>query len=105
MAIVQENRYDAPHPEIEETDYGAQYVKAATETPIEEPIVIDEPETPVDGVGDAAPSEEPVETESETESTVEETTEDAEPAAEPEPEPEPVKEKKRGRPKKTDNKK
>ena len=37
MAIVQEDRLDAPRPEVEETDYGAQYVKAATETPVEEP--------------------------------------------------------------------
>ena len=37
MAVIQEDRLDAPRPEVEETDYGAQYVKAATETPVEEP--------------------------------------------------------------------
>ena len=36
MAIVQEDRLDAPRPEVDETEYGAQYVKAATETPVEE---------------------------------------------------------------------
>lgn len=32
MAIRQEKRPDAPHPEVQETDYGAKFVKAATET-------------------------------------------------------------------------
>ena len=36
MAVIQEDRLDAPRPEVEETDYGAQYVKAATETPVDE---------------------------------------------------------------------
>lgn len=34
MAIIQEKRNDAPRPETRETDYGAQYVTAGTETPI-----------------------------------------------------------------------
>ena len=34
MAIRQEKRIDAPMPEVVETDYGAQTVTAATETPI-----------------------------------------------------------------------
>jgi len=34
MAILQEKRIDAPRPETRETDYGAQYVTAGTETPI-----------------------------------------------------------------------
>lgn len=41
MAIVQEDRFNAPQPEVVTTEYGAQYVKAATETPIEKPIVLD----------------------------------------------------------------
>ena len=32
MAIIQEKRLDAPRPEVNETDYGAKYIKAATET-------------------------------------------------------------------------
>ena len=44
MAIVQENRFDAPQPEVSETEYGAQYVKAATETPVPEaPQVSEQP--------------------------------------------------------------
>lgn len=39
MAIRQEKRVDAPHPEVQDTDYGAQFVKAATETK-EEPEVV-----------------------------------------------------------------
>ena len=31
MGIRQQNRPDAPRPEVRETDYGAKYVKAATE--------------------------------------------------------------------------
>lgn len=42
MAIVQEDRMYAPTPEVSETRYGAQYVKAATESPVNEPAV-DEP--------------------------------------------------------------
>lgn len=32
MAIRQQVRPDAPHPEVHETDYGAKFVKASTET-------------------------------------------------------------------------
>lgn len=34
MGIKQEKRLDAPHVEVKDTDYGAQFVKAATETKI-----------------------------------------------------------------------
>ena len=44
MAIRQELRKDAPKMEVQETDYGAKYVKAATETKIED--VTDMTETP-----------------------------------------------------------
>lgn len=56
MAIVQEDRFNAPQPEVETTDYGVQYVKAATETPVNEPVVLD----PVDD--DSQESNETVET-------------------------------------------
>lgn len=36
MGIVQENRFDAPQPDVKNTEYGATYVKAATENPIDE---------------------------------------------------------------------
>lgn len=36
MGIIQENRLNAPQPEVKDTDYGARYVKAATETPVSE---------------------------------------------------------------------
>lgn len=46
MAIVQEERLDAPQPEIVETRYGAEYVTAATETPVaEEPVAESDEET------------------------------------------------------------
>lgn len=32
MGIIQQKRPFAPRPEVRETDYGAQYVKAATES-------------------------------------------------------------------------
>lgn len=35
MAIVQEDRADFIQPEVNDTEYGAQYVTAATETPAE----------------------------------------------------------------------
>ena len=34
-------RPDAPRPEVQETDYGAKYVKAATETKAEETVELD----------------------------------------------------------------
>ena len=46
MAIRQELRKDAPKMEVQETDYGAKYVKAATETKIED--VTDMTEAPAD---------------------------------------------------------
>ena len=64
MGIVQENRFDAPRPEIQDTEYGAQYIKAATEKPIEdkEPLVLDEPEPEVKDPVAAEPVEQaPVE--------------------------------------------
>lgn len=36
MGIIQENRVNAPKPKVESTDYGAKYVRAATETPVSE---------------------------------------------------------------------
>jgi hypothetical protein len=54
MGIRQQKRPFAPQPQVQSTDYGAQYVKAATETPanevkVEEPVKEEEPvaETPV----------------------------------------------------------
>jgi len=45
MGIIQEDRLDAPKPEVRETEYGAQYVNAATESPVTEAAdaVADEP--------------------------------------------------------------
>ena len=36
MGIIQEKRFNASQPEVKDTDYGARYVKAATETPVSE---------------------------------------------------------------------
>lgn len=58
MAIHQEKRIDAPSPEVIETDYGAQTVKAATESPIVEQQVADL--DPKEEVNDEAPVEEKV---------------------------------------------
>ena len=38
MGIRQQKRPDAPRPEVKKTDYGAEFVKAATETKQEETI-------------------------------------------------------------------
>lgn len=35
MGIRQEKRVDAPRPDVQETDYGAKFIKASTETKIE----------------------------------------------------------------------
>ena len=34
MGIVQEDRFDAPQPQVRQEDHGAVYVEAATETPV-----------------------------------------------------------------------
>ena len=52
MGIRQQTRTDAPRPEVQETDYGAQFVKVATETkdttlPEEEAVQVKE-EAPAD---------------------------------------------------------
>ena len=39
MGIRQQKRPHAPRPEVRETDYGASYVKAATERPLEPEVV------------------------------------------------------------------
>ena len=39
MGIIQQKRPDAPHPEVHETDYGAKFIKAATETKAEPEVV------------------------------------------------------------------
>lgn len=39
MGIIQEDRLNAPKPEVSQTNYGAQYVKAATESQVNEPEV------------------------------------------------------------------
>ena len=58
MAVIQEDRLDAPRPEVEETDYGAQYVKAATETPVVEPVKEETPEDEsVEQTSEEAPEE------------------------------------------------
>ena len=58
MAVIQENRLDAPRPEVEETDYGAQYVKAATETPVVEPVKEETPEEEsIEQTAEETPSE------------------------------------------------
>ena len=73
MAIRQQKRPDAPHPEVHETDYGAKFIKAGTETPSGEVAlipVVEEPanpeaETPVDAapvVEEEAKVEEPAKT-------------------------------------------
>lgn len=43
MAILQENRFDAQSPKVSKTEYGAEYVEASTETPVDdkEPIDLD----------------------------------------------------------------
>ena len=75
MGVYQEVRMDAPRPEVEETEYGAKTVKAATETPIVDENVLSE--------------------------STEEEKEEAAPVVEPEPEKPAQKEKKKsGRPKK-----
>lgn len=48
MGIIQQKRPSAPRPEVRETDYGAQYVTAATESsnddaPKTEEPVVEEP--------------------------------------------------------------
>lgn len=35
MGVIQEKRLDAPMPQVDDTEYGAQYVEAATEKPVE----------------------------------------------------------------------
>ena len=47
MGFKQENRFNAPQPEIHDTDYGARYVKAGTETPVGVATPIKEEEKPV----------------------------------------------------------
>lgn len=43
MGIIQENRVNAPKPKVQDTDYGAQYVTAGTETPVQaEPVSKDD---------------------------------------------------------------
>ena len=59
MAIRQEKRIDAPMPEVVETDYGAQTVTAATETPIMEEQAVDLDQTEEE-VSDEAPAGETV---------------------------------------------
>lgn len=44
MGIIQEKRVGAPQPEVHETDYGATFVKAATEKSIEPEVEIGEKE-------------------------------------------------------------
>ena len=46
MGIRQQKRPYAPHPEVQSTDYGAKFIKAATETPagtVALEQVVDEP--------------------------------------------------------------
>lgn len=64
MGIVQENRFDAPKPEVTVTDYGASYVNAAKETSVAEvqPVVI-EPEPEPKDVEAPVVVKEPVEVE------------------------------------------
>lgn len=45
MGIVQENMANKPMPEVQQTEHGVTYVKAATETPIE-PVAQEKVETP-----------------------------------------------------------
>ena len=78
MGIRQQKRPDAPRPEVKKTDYGAEFVKAATETKQEETI-------------DLTNSGEPSPTEAENEETAEKELVE---------QPVEVKKKKTGRPKK-----
>lgn len=71
MGILQENRFDAPQPDVQNTEYGATYVKAATESPVDEvpvekeeevvaaaehPAVDDEPEVKVETANEEKPA-------------------------------------------------
>lgn len=64
MAIIQENRFNAPHPEVTESEYGVQYVKAATETPVAGEPEEEKPEAEATvetgGVVEEKPAETPV---------------------------------------------
>lgn len=62
MGIRQQKRPYAPHPEVQSTDYGAKFIKAATETPagtVALEQVVDEPSV----TEDAPVSETPIVTE------------------------------------------
>jgi hypothetical protein len=50
MGFIQENRFNAPKPKVESTDYGAKYVRAATETPVSEIPAAKEDEVKVEAV-------------------------------------------------------
>lgn len=57
MAIVQQKRPDAPHVEVRETDYGAQFVNASSETPVEPAVSSESEETAETAVADEKPAE------------------------------------------------
>lgn len=63
MGVYQEDRMDAPRPEIEETEYGAKTVKVATETPIVDENVLSaesDAVTEAEGKSPAVEAEKPV---------------------------------------------
>ena len=56
MGIVQENLANKPMPEVQQTEHGVTYVKAATETPIE-PVAQEKVETPQEPAAPVAHTE------------------------------------------------
>ena len=62
MAIKQEKRVGAPQPEVHETDYGAKFIKAATESEKEPDVPemsSEEPQEVAVPVADVQPEPEP----------------------------------------------
>lgn len=62
MAIKQEKRVGAPQPEVHETDYGAKFIKAATESEKEPDVPVmssDETQEVAVPVADVQPEPEP----------------------------------------------
>ena len=96
MGIVQEDRLDFIQPAVSVTDYGAEYVKAGTETPAAVDLDGGDKDQPEEKVEEAV-AEQPVNEEEQaaeqpTEESIEEET--REPDAEPDNEEAPVEEEK-----------
>ena len=54
MGIRQQKRPDAPRPEVRKTDYGASFIKAATEKPLEHEVVTLEEQKEREAAADTA---------------------------------------------------